>query len=134
MIFQEKKIKYFSRKSKSSIFYLFQVTFCSMTKFTVWLPLLYEILDNMCIVIISFQVCEIIQFEINFTFVITPLSCMTKKVETKINLKIFKTKAVFKVNLKAFFITFKMLSRTRLCFKANVLWLKFKSNAFWASK
>ena len=37
-----------------------------------WLPLLHEILDNMCIVIICFPVCDIMNFEINPSFLILP--------------------------------------------------------------
>ena len=51
--------------------------------FIVWLPLPLEILNNLCIAIISFQVCYIINFEINFSFLIKPFSYMTKKVRTK---------------------------------------------------
>ena len=36
----------------------------------VWLPLLHEILDNMCIVTVCEPVCDIIKFEINLIFLI----------------------------------------------------------------
>ena len=41
-------------------------------------------LGNMCILIIAFPVCEVINFETDFSFLIKPLSYMTKKGETKI--------------------------------------------------
>ena len=49
----------------------------------VWSPLLLELLNNICIVIICFPVCDVINFEINFGFLIKPFSYMTKNVETK---------------------------------------------------
>ena len=36
--------------------------------FIVWLPLLFEILVNMCIPIVHFPDCDVIDFEINHTF------------------------------------------------------------------
>ena len=41
-------------------------------------------MDNMCIVIICFPVCEVINFEINLSFIKKVLSYLTKKVGTKI--------------------------------------------------
>ena len=36
-----------------------------------WLPLLLEILGNMCIIITCFPVCDVINFEITFSFLIS---------------------------------------------------------------
>ena len=47
--------------------------------------LLLEILGNMCIAIVRFRVDEDINFENNFSFVINPFSCMTKKSAKKLN-------------------------------------------------
>ena len=47
--------------------------------FIVWLPLLLEVLGNMCIAIICFLVDEVINFEINLGFLKKLLSYMTKK-------------------------------------------------------
>ena len=47
--------------------------------FIVWLPLLLEILDNMCIVIVYFPGCGVINFEIKLTFLINPFFYLTKK-------------------------------------------------------
>ena len=48
------------------------------------LPLLLEMLGNMCIVLVCFPGCDIINFEINLGFLIKPFSYMTKEVRTKI--------------------------------------------------
>ena len=39
-----------------------------------WLPLVLEILGNMCIVIVSFPICEVTNFEINPIFLIKSFS------------------------------------------------------------
>ena len=46
--------------------------------FIVWLPSLLEILGNMCIAIVCFPGCDIINFEINVIFLIKPFIYMTK--------------------------------------------------------
>ena len=43
-----------------------------------WLPLLLEILGNMCIIITCFPVSDVIKFEITFSFRIKPFFYMTK--------------------------------------------------------
>ena len=48
-----------------------------------WLPLLLEILGNMCIIITCFPVCDVIKFEITFSFLIKPFSYMTKASEQR---------------------------------------------------
>ena len=62
----------------------------------------------MYIVIICFSVCNIINFEINLSFLIKSFSYKTKKSEQK--LKYLQKKKTFKVKWKVFFITFKGLS------------------------
>ena len=57
------------------------------------LPLLLEILVNMCIVIVSKQVFDVIHFEINLIFPIKPFSSMTENSRQK-----FK----YLVNVKSF--------------------------------
>ena len=47
--------------------------------FIVWLLLLLEILDNKCIVIISCPVCDVINLEINLSFLTKPFFYITKK-------------------------------------------------------
>ena len=52
--------------------------------FIVRFPLLLEILGNICIVIICYQVCDVIYFEIDHSFLITRFSYMTKRSGQKI--------------------------------------------------
>ena len=52
--------------------------------FIVWLPLLLEILGNMCIIIVCFPSCEVVNFEINFAFLIKSFFYMTKNSKQKI--------------------------------------------------
>ena len=47
--------------------------------FIVYLPLLLEILDNMCIVISCCSVCDVITFEINHSFPIKSFFYITNK-------------------------------------------------------
>ena len=72
--------------------------------FIVWLPLLLEILGNICIAIVCFPGCDVINFEISLIFLIKPFFYMTKY--SRQNLNILKTKKAFQVK-KAFFIIFK---------------------------
>ena len=37
-----------------------------------WLPLLYEILDNMCIEVVRKPGCDVMNFEVNLIFLIEP--------------------------------------------------------------
>ena len=64
--------------------------------FIVSLPLLLEILGNMCIVIIYFPVYDVMNFEKNLRFLIKQFFYMTKKSQDK-NLNISRTKRVFRV-------------------------------------
>ena len=75
-------------------------------KLIVWLSLLYEILDNMCIVIVCYPGYDVINFEINLIFLIKPFLYMTKK--SRQELKYLENK---------FFIIFKGLSVAK-----NYLW------------
>ena len=52
--------------------------FINWRNFTVWLPLLLEILANMCIVIVYFPRGDITNFEIDLTFLIKRFLHMTK--------------------------------------------------------
>ena len=51
--------------------------------FIVCLPLLYQILDNMCIAIVYYPGCDVINFRINLIFLIKPFLYMTKKSRQK---------------------------------------------------
>ena len=48
-----------------------------------WLPLLLEILGNMCITIVCFPGCYLINFEINLIFLTKPFFYVTKKLRQK---------------------------------------------------
>ena len=50
----------------------------------VWLPSLREILDNVCIAIVCFPGCDVMNFETNLIFLIKPLFYMNKKSRQKI--------------------------------------------------
>ena len=51
--------------------------------FIVWLPLLLEILGNMCIAIVCWPGCDVMDFEIKFIFLIKPLFLHDQKFITK---------------------------------------------------
>ena len=74
-----------------------------------WLPLLLEILGNICIVIICYPVCDIINLETKLSFLIKLFSGMTKKS--------FETKSM---KLRAFFIIFKGLSLAINCLRSDI--------------
>ena len=52
--------------------------------FIVWLPLLLDILGNMCNVMVCFPVCDVINFKINLIFLIKSFFCMTEKSRRKL--------------------------------------------------
>ena len=47
--------------------------------FIVWLPLIFEILGNICIAIVCFLDCDVINSEINLIFLIKPFFHLTRK-------------------------------------------------------
>ena len=49
----------------------------------VWLPLLYEILGDMCIAIVCKPGCDVRNFEVNLIFLIKPFFLHDQKVVTK---------------------------------------------------
>ena len=63
--------------------------------FIVWLPLHIEILGNMCIAIVCFPGCDIMNFEINLIFLMKPFFYMTEK--WRQNLNILKKKRALAV-------------------------------------
>ena len=52
--------------------------------FIVWLLFLLEMLGNMCILIICYLACDVINFETNLRFLINPIFLHNQKVRTKI--------------------------------------------------
>ena len=76
--------------------------FDNWLNFIAWLSFLLEILGNMCIVIICCPVCEVINVEVNHSFLIKPFSYITKKSEKIVNIS--RTKTAFNMKQKEFFI------------------------------
>ena len=89
----------FCRKIFLMLYYL------KWPNFITWLPLLPEILGNMCILILFFPVCEAINFKIYPSLLIKAFSYMTKKIETNFKYPEKEKSSKYKV----FFITFKGL-------------------------
>ena len=56
----------------------------NLPNFIAWLPLLLDILGNICIAIVFKPGCDVMDFEINFTFLIEPFFLHDQKVMTKI--------------------------------------------------
>ena len=107
----------FSRK-------MFLMLYCmDWPNFIVWLPLLLEILCNMCIAIFSFQVYDVIEFENSIIFWIKLFFYMTKNSRKELN--ILRTIKGFKVTLKAFFIIFRGLLVAKYCLRRESVPLNF---------
>ena len=51
--------------------------------FIAWFPLLLEILGNMCIAIVCYAGCDVMDFEINLIFLIESFFLHDQKVMTK---------------------------------------------------
>ena len=49
----------------------------------IWLPLLCEILGNMCIAMVCEPGCDVMNFEVNLTFLIKPFFLHDQRVVTK---------------------------------------------------
>ena len=69
--------------------------------FIVWLPLLGEILDNMCIAIVCKAGCEVMNFEINLIFLIKPFFLHKQKIVTKTKIS-WERKELLRWNKKHF--------------------------------
>ena len=69
--------------------------------FIVWLPLILEILVNMCIAIVCFPGCDVINIKINLIFLIKLFFTWPKSQDK--NLNIFRMKRAFKMKWKVFF-------------------------------
>ena len=74
----------------------------------VWLPLLLEILGNMCFKIICWPGCDVTKFGINLIFLIKSFCYMTKKSRQKF--KYLENRQSFWAQIKNIFIIFKGLS------------------------
>ena len=67
----------------------------------------------MCMAVVSFLGCDVINFEINLIFLIKPFLYMTKKSRQKF--KYLENEITLKVKLKAFFNIFIGLSFAKNC-------------------
>ena len=72
------------------------------SNFIVWLPLLLEILGNMCITIVCYPGCEVITFESKPFFLIKPLLY-----DQKVKTKSLRAELAFEVKWKAFLLFLK---------------------------
>ena len=68
---------YFLKKILLLLYYI------NWPNFIVWLPLLCEILSNMCITIVCKPGCDAMNFEVNLILLIKPFSLHDQKVVTK---------------------------------------------------
>ena len=66
-----------------------------MTKFRRLTAFILEILENMCLVIICYPACEVINFEIKLSFLIKLFSYTAKKQDKSLNT--LKTKTAFNI-------------------------------------
>ena len=81
--------------------------------FIVWLRLRLEILCNVCIVIICFPVCDVINFKNKVSFLIKPLPYITKIVRTSFS--ILRMKIAFKMKWNHFENAFMQANKTNFC-------------------
>ena len=107
MIFQEK---------------CFMLQSINWPNFVFWYSLPLDILGNMCIAIVYFPGCGIINFEIHHIFLIKPFLYMTKK--WRLKFKYLENKSSFKVKWKVYFIIFKELSVPKNCLRPESAPLK----------
>ena len=103
MIFKE---KYFSC-------YVLLTNF-NYSNFIVWLLFFHKILGHICIIIICFSVCDVINFEIKLSYQVFFLYDQ-KSLNKYLN--IFRTKRVFEMRWKVFFIIFKGFSVAKDCLR-----------------
>ena len=84
--------------------------------FIVWMPLLLEILVNMCTAIVCLPGCGVIKFEINLIFLIEPFFYMTKM--SRLKIKYLESEKSFQGEIKSIFhyfqrtLSFQKLSQT----------------------
>ena len=75
-------LSHFLHDFRSKIFFLlYSITW---PNFIVWLPLICDILSNMCIIIVYWPGCEPINFEVNLIFLIELFVVHDQKVKTKV--------------------------------------------------
>ena len=86
----------------------------SWPNFTVWLPLLREILHNMCIAIVCFPGCDFINFEINLIFLIKPFlkGFQLPKIVSELRVHLWKCKNTLRSLLSVILYFFNPASKT----------------------
>ena len=84
------------------------------SNFIVWLLFFHKILGHICIIIICFSVCDVINFEIKLSYQVFFLYDQ-KSLNKYLN--IFRTKRVFEMRWKVFFIIFKGFSVAKDCLR-----------------
>ena len=94
------------------------------------MPLLLEILGNICITIVCFSVCAVINFETNLIFVIKAFFYMAQKSRQKSwdrkELLMWRSKRYFPLFLRGF--QFPSFSQTWECvFKSNIIQVKSRT-------
>ena len=67
----------------------------NLPNFIAWLPLVLEILGNMCIAIVCFPGCDVINYEFILIFLIKPIFTWPKSQDKYLN--ILKTTRAFKL-------------------------------------
>ena len=75
--------------------------FLQLTKFIFWLPLLHEVSGNMCFAIGCQPGCDVMNFEVDFIFLIKPFFLHDQKVMTKF--KYLENKKNFHDEIKSIF-------------------------------
>ena len=86
-----------------------------ISNFIIWLLLLLEILGNMCIAIVYFPGCDVINFEISLIFLFKPLFYMTKISRQKFTY--LENEKSFRGEIKSIFVIFKGLSVVKNCLR-----------------
>ena len=94
---------WFLRKRSGNSFFATCCVWFSKKKVS-WLPLLLEILGNMCNTLVCFPGRDVKNFEINLIYLIKPFFYMTKKSSQKPKY-LGNEKSFYRVKQKAFFIT-----------------------------
>ena len=84
----------------------------NLANFIAWLFLLLEMLGNICIAIVFYPGCDVLDFDLSNQTIFS-----TKPKSEDKNLNILTNKRAFKVKRKAFFIIFKGLSVIKNCLR-----------------
>ena len=98
--------------------------------FMVWLPLLLEILEDMCIVIICFPISEVMKFEIKISLLMKLFPTWPKKSEQKF--KYLQKERSFLSEMKSTFQHFQMSFRLSQTWKCAFKNLTIGRRRFWA--